>query len=299
MRIYLSGLSLPILLRYRRIIPEEKLNVLLSFGRPTPDNYAFYVTHRKELHSLILDSGTWTLNYSATQNKMIITLEGYKGYALAQQRYVDFLFNYDSDFTEAGFATNLANQRYLERAGLDPVPVVHDISGPEIDYYLDRGYPVIALGSSQISSDKTVLSIAVNKLLSHGPVDIHLFGNAKYEFLAEFPIFSCDISTWSRAAGHGQILYWNQENPGPNKRDKIQLEAATWRFKKQGIPWAQYPCRRQLEEYLEDTLGITYHDLTGVDGLFYRQLVNTHYFVTLQHEVNREHRRQGFFTADN
>lgn len=270
---------------------------MLSFGRPSPDNYAFYVTHRSRLNSLILDSGTWTLNNSATQNNMIITLEGYKGYALAQRPHVDFLFNYDSDFTNAGFAINLANQRYLERAGLDPVPVVHDIYGPEIGHYLNRGYLIIALGSSQIK-DLTTLSFTVNKLLRPGPVDIHLFGNAKYEFLTQFPIFSCDISTWSRAAGHGQILYWNQDNPGPNKREKIQLGADTWRFKKQGIPWTQYAFRRQLEDYLEDTLGITYHDLTGVNGLFYRQLVNTHYFVTLQHEVNREHRRQGFFTAD-
>ena len=280
-------------MRYHQIIPGQKVNALLSFGRPSKHNYDFYVTHRDKLHSLILDSGTCK-NNSVSQHTKMITLENYKAYALALRQYVDFVFNFDSDFSDAGFATNLANQIYLENAGLDPVPVVHDIYGPEIPYYLNRGHRLIALGSAQITTSKTNLSIAVNRLQSQRPVDIHLFGNSRYDFLTQFPLSSCDISTWNRAAASGRILWWNPYNRGPNKRDKIQLGTLTWRIKKYGIPWAQYPFQRELLDYLEQTLGITYYDLTGVNGLFYRQLVNIHYYVTLQQEVEREHRRQGF-----
>jgi hypothetical protein len=109
MRIYLVGLNIPCLLKYYSMF-QEKLNVLLSFGRRDQAKYDFFVTHRDKVNSIMLDSGAYTVNW-AERIPPTLTLEHYRNYAQLYGQYVEFLFNFDSDFSEDGHYTTRINFR--------------------------------------------------------------------------------------------------------------------------------------------------------------------------------------------
>ena len=68
----------------------------------------------------------------------------------------------------------MKNMKKLEKAGLKVVPVVHNYKGFEIDYYIDQGYPIVALGSSPHKKLKNIKP-AAEKLFNAG-VRVHLLG---------------------------------------------------------------------------------------------------------------------------
>ena len=294
MRIYLADFSLDVLLKYHELYPERRLNVLRSFGTPSKDTEGFLRTHRDKIGSLILDSGTWTLNNRKTTGGMKITLEGYKNYAQDFGNYFDFYFNFDSNFTDEGFGTNISNQVYLEDAGLRPVPVIHDIYGDEIPHYIERKYPLVALGSAQIT-DIYSLQMVVDRLQRAG-IQIHLFGNTTFEFLSSLPIYSCDSTSWAKTAAFGEIKYWNPRKTGKNKTDEIHLEEYLNALAKKATEKtiSRYPFRKELEEYLDKELGISGDDL--YKNKFYQWLVNTHYYVELEERITLIHQQKGFNT---
>ena len=156
MKLYHASLSLKVLLKYHESFPEKKLNVLRTFGDLNHEMKAFCKTYRDKVGSLILDSGTWTLNNAKTDLMNKINCKNYKDYVAEFGKHFNFYFNFDSDFLGDETETNYQNQVALEEQGLKPVPVVHDIEGNEIDHYIDKGYSIVALGSSQITSVDTI-----------------------------------------------------------------------------------------------------------------------------------------------
>ena len=64
------------------------------------------------------------------------------------------------------------------------------------------------------------------------------------------------------------------------------------------ITYSNYEYRKELDEYLYQTLGVTENDLLGLEGSYYKQLVVLHYFVQLEEIVNRIHLDNGFWTAE-
>jgi hypothetical protein len=294
MRIYLASMRMKVVRRYHELFPKRKLNVLRSFGRLDGEDWGFCFTHRDKISGLITDSGTWTLNNVSSEVARRITLTNYKNYISTFGEHFDFYFNFDDDFTDDGFENNLYNQRILEAADLKPVPVIHDIWGEEIDYYIDSGHTHVALGSPQIKSTK-ILSYVMNKFKGK-EIKVHLFGHTKFEFITNFPIHSCDSTTWALAGAFGSILYWNPNKRGQNKVDKIPLGEYLQLDAPEKMYFENYPYRREVEQYLFDTFGLTYEDLVGPNGKFYQQLVNTHYYVQLEDRVNQIHRQKGFNT---
>jgi len=282
------------MLRYHEIFPGQKLNVLRSFGTPSKNTEDFLRTHRDKLGSIILDSGTWTLNNKKTTGGIKITFEGYKNYVKDFGDEFDFYFNFDSNFTDEGFGENIVNQIRLEEAGLHPVPVIHDIYGDEIPHYIEKQYPMVALGSTQIT-DIYSLEMVVDRLQRAG-IQIHLFGNTNFEFLSTLPIFSCDSTSWAKTAGFGEIKFWNLKKEGINKTDDIYLEEYLNSLDKKPNRISAYKFRSDLLEYLDRTFGLTEDDLVGPDGKFYQWLVNTQYFVELEERINQIHRQKGFRT---
>jgi hypothetical protein len=276
------------------MFPNEKLNVLLSFGR-RQDKHAFYVTHRDKFNSVVLDSGTYSLN-SAERNPPTMTLDKYKNYARFVRRHLDFMFNFDTDFSETGHyknAINLHNQNYLERAGLDPVPVIHDIYGREIsDYIAKNRYPILAIGSSLLG-DKVNLSHAIYGIHAAG-IKVHLFGTTSYSLLASNPVSSCDSSTWHQNSGRGCIPYWNPLKKKGSKTELIQFEKYDYYLPR--ISFENYEFRYELKRYLDETFGFSPSDLIG-GGQYEinREIVNIHYFVKLQERINQRHQNSGFF----
>jgi hypothetical protein len=142
--IYLVGVSSKALLAYHKRYPSERPNLLLSYARRSKDSGKLIFNYRSLIDGLILDSGTYSLNSNPGKFADIITLPGYQAYLQQLGRHFDFYFNFDQDFSRKGFDVNLANQLQLEKAGLHPVPVVHDCYSNEIQYYINREYDLVS-----------------------------------------------------------------------------------------------------------------------------------------------------------
>jgi hypothetical protein len=284
MIIYQAGLTLEMILKYHELFPTRKINVLRSFGTLTKEEAAICVTHRDKVGSLVLDSGTFTL-YFAKQQASRITIDHYERYLRQFGKDFDFYFNFDEDFGQEGFDTNQGHQKRLERAGLHPVPVIHNIYGDEVDYYIDAGYQMVAVGS-QMPVTVNDLYLVTDRLCRAG-VRVHLFGRSTYEDL-QLPIYSCDSTTWTKMGAYGFIYYWNPHKRGIDKTDKIHIEDGVHSERRTGLSLSTYAFWDDLDTYLGQMLHITVGDLSGPQGHYYRQLVNLDYFVNLESRVNGE-----------
>ncbi len=223
MILYFATPDLQIIQKLRVLQPNRKPNILLSYGSPNSYTDDFLFSCRTEINSVVLDSGTWTLNCTKKKNNLNITFSGYKDYLKQFGHLFDFYFNFDEDFSQSGFFTNNRNQLCLENAGLKPIPVIHNIYGKEVDYYIEHGYDFVASGSSQNSSQQNVNYIS-SKLYQHN-IKLHLFGTTRLNLLSEFPVYSCDSSTWTKNASFiDAIMYWNHDKQGVDKKDIVRIE---------------------------------------------------------------------------
>ena len=282
MRIYQAALNLRLILAYHERFPDQKINVLRSFGRLKAEEKDICLTHRDKVGSVILDSGTYTLNFTKNPD-LTISIDTYESYLRAFGGDYDFYFNFDSDFSPQGFPINQAHQRRLERAGLKPVPVIHDICGDEVEYFIDRGYEIVAIGSQE--KDLNALYLVTDRLFQAG-VKVHLFGTTKYNYLVNLPLFSCDSTTGTKTGAYGSILYWNPHKKDVDKTDVIYVEEYLHDPQRKGQAFSTYAFRTDLEKYLEQTLGISRGDFYGPDANFYKALVNLDFFVRLEERLN-------------
>jgi len=288
MRIYHSGLSLAVVQKYHQLKPKRKLNALLTYGISHKDSYDLQNSYRNLLRSLILDSGTYSLNRSE-RGKDKITFEGYEKYLKSHKRKFDFYFNFDADWTDSGSENNKDFQHQLEYDGFKPVPVIHDIYGDEVEYYVGQGYNRIAIGSSELV-DKNAIGWIVERLYRKG-IKVHLFGTTNEAFLIDIPVYSCDSSTWRQVAARDYIMF---HNPVKGTTDNIRLETVV---PTQGQKWKMfksYKYCKQLEAYLWDELQLQYSDLLGYDGPVNRQIVNVHFLAELQRRITENHKLQGW-----
>ena len=56
----------------------------------------------------------------------------------------------------------------------------------------------------------------------------------------------------------------------------------------------RYPFRKELEQYLWNTLRFKYSDLLGVRGRDNRRAVNMYYYIKLEERLTKMHLEQGF-----
>ena len=148
MKFYQASMSSRVLKRHWELF-NEPMNVLLSYAYAGPDFLDILFTYRNMIVSVILDSGAW----SVAQGVASLSLEGLISYLKMNGHHFDRYFNFDTDFSNNGFDNNIVHQIKMEKAGLKPVPVVHNLFDGEIDYYVQAGkYNWIALGSSQTTN---------------------------------------------------------------------------------------------------------------------------------------------------
>ena len=293
MKIFHSDLTTEAVLKYKQMKPNKPLRALISYGRRDSHHRDLMLKYRNKIDGLIMDSGTYTLNQNRRKYRDIITFKGYRSHLNLFAKKVDFYFNFDSDFSKTGFTTNYGYQLDLEKAGFKPVPVIHDCYGPEIKTYINRGYKLVSIGSGELEhAGLDELRHIVDQLYRNG-VKVHFLGCTRYEKLAYLPVYSADSTTWNRTGGSGRIFYWNRHRIGYNQLDKIVVDdKPPKRLTKYHI--RDYMFRNQLEDYLYQELGLSIDDLLGKNRLLNRALVNIHYFVLLEEEINRKHREQGF-----
>jgi hypothetical protein len=289
MLIYLSTLDSRRLCHYYEII-RQKVSALLSYALIGSDAFEMVKTHKDKLKSVIFDSGAWTDQRSPFPTD----IDEYIGYLSVASGYYDFYFNLDQDFNEDIFSSlNLTNLLEMEKAGLTPVPVIHSLYTGEIEYYIDREYPIVALGSSY-ATRLDALKFVFDKFSKHPNVKIHIFGTTHYENLIEVPVYSVDSSSWGTQGKFGNIVYWNPESEKVDKTEEIYVGGYYHPDKPAMHDFVTYWCRRQFEEYLQDTFNFTHQDLLGDDGYYNMQVVNMHYYVELEKKITAEHRKKGF-----
>jgi hypothetical protein len=299
-KIFLSSFTLRVLLAYKSLYHNAEMNVLLSFGTRSQDYFDMMFKHRHLISSLICDSGAFTKNFANAKTAAKISLDGFIAFfrQLQIQKTFDFIMNYDEIFNLYGFETNLRNMWKIESYGIPVVPVIHNyLRKPfdEIGYFIQKGYPLIALGYSKhkIENGKKNIKQAVNRIVSAGS-KVHLLGISSYDILADNPIHYSDSSSWAQEGLYGNILWWNPNKPGKgeNKTDRIRFLDRENSHKRHNRHIGNYPYVEELQVYLKDQLGMTLLDLCGHDKEFNRQLVNVHFFVQLQDRVREAHKQR-------
>jgi hypothetical protein len=291
MIIYQASLSLRILKMYWDIF-HERLSVLLSYAYVGDDIYQILVTFRHMVFKLIFDSGAWSKDSGVASH---LSLEGLIGYLLNNATRFDFYISFDTDFSDNGFDRNIVNQIKMENAGLNPIPVVHNLFDGEIDYYLNSGkYNYIALGSSQITNFDD-LAYAVYRIKRGNPdIKIHWFGGSRFDWLCQLPIASCDTTSWAMMGKFGHINYWNPLASGLNKAHLIYTAGVIKEdFGAGQYHYVTYPWRDEVDQYLKDTFGLTYGDLCGYDAVKNMMLVNVRFYAEQQKRINEERLRRG------
>jgi hypothetical protein len=289
MRFYQASMSSRVLNRYWEFF-KEPFNVLLSFAYAGPDFWEIFAKYRHMAYSIILDSGAW----SVAQGTAILSLEGYISYVEMNGRLFDRHFNFDTDFSDNGFDNNIVHQIKMERAGLSPAPVVHNLFDREIDHYIKSGkYDWIALGSSQTTNFDD-LQYAVYRIKKGNPaIKIHWFGGSRFDWLCKLPIAGCDSTSWASTGKFGFVRYWNPKDPGFNKGHSIYTSGVIKDIEPGKYEYTIYPWRKELDQYLFNIFGLTFQDLCGYDSAYNMQLVNTRFFVEQERRINEERVRRG------
>jgi hypothetical protein len=289
MILYQASLTLPVLTKYYEIF-LERLNVLISMAIMRGDTKGFLEDYRFMSYKIVADSGAWSVAKGTSK----LTLESVISYLQLWGHKFNHYFNFDTDFSDQGFSHNIGNQFKMERAGLQPIPVVHNFFDREIDYYIQSGkYSWLALGSSQ-STNFDDFRYAVERIKGGNPqIKIHWFGGSRFDWLINLPIASCDTSSWAKTGAVGCISYWNPHNPSLYKGERIYIGGCVG-GEKDGYHFVTYPWKKDVEEYLDKTFGFEYgKDLCGCDDKFNMQLVNTRFFAKLEDRINQERMKRG------
>lgn len=281
---YQASLSLEVFLRFAQIFPGKDVNILLSFAMLNRDVNEFLGTYRDKIGKIILDSGTWTLNKSNGGDVKKITLDNYQRYLKRFGHLFDFYMNFDSDFTESGAEINQYNQMVLEDAGLNPIPVVHDIYGPEIDQYIQDGYERVALGSPQIRTQRDMEQVM--RRFNGTDIKIHTLGKSGFNLLAYFQINSSDSAMWAREGAYGYVRWWNPKRNGEDKTDRIYLGEYISIAHNHIFEYFTYEYKQDFDAYLLKTFNLTYYDFFGKGNHPNKMIVNMYYYVQLEEKIN-------------
>jgi len=286
-KIFQASFFLSVLKLYHKLFPKELPNVLVSLAYNIKEWKFFLVKFRHMIGVLFGDSGAW----SSAQGTSDIDLEDVIFLFSRYGSLMDLYSNFDSNFSEQGFEDNISNQLKMERAGLFPIPVIHNFFDGEIEYYAKSGkYGWLALGSSQ-SSNFDDFRYAVDKIKGLNPdIKIHWFGGSKYKWMIKVPVASCDTTSWARTGQFGKINFHNHQT---GKSDLIYVGGQVRKFKEGEYHFVTYPWRQDVEDYLDQTFKLTYQDLLGYDDKVNMQLVNARFFVEMEKRINQERIRRG------
>lgn len=162
---------------------------------------------------LFMDSGA----FSAYTKNEEVNLEDYITFIKKYRQYIDVYANLDviaegDDYKKAAEQT-LKNQRQMEEAGLDPLPVFH-YGEPYsyLDYYIQK-YNYIALGGLVGSSNDKLIHWLNECFSKHicGPdglpkVKVHAFGVTSLKIMLRYPWYSVDSTSWVVMGRNGKIM---------------------------------------------------------------------------------------------
>ena len=210
----------------------KKLSV--RYGKYNPEQYKEDREQAKVAEvgcvaSHFLDSGSFSLwsigkKWAAENNKTEWDFYNTPEFWAYMKSYVKFVkkFHYAIDYHAnidviGNGELSWRNQQWLEKAGLNPVPVIH-AGDPDklkwLDHYLVKGYPFIGLGGLVGSMVKksakdwldTAFSIICDTPDRLPRTKVHGFGVTQFNTLFRYPWFSVDSASWTKRAAFGWII---------------------------------------------------------------------------------------------
>ena len=137
---------------------------------------------------IMLDSGAfsaWNAGKQIDINKYI---------EFIRDNNIDVYFNLDVIGDVEG---TIANQRIMEQAGLNPIPVFHYGEPFEyLDYLVEQGYTYIGLGGTVRKSVKQRQEFFDEVFSRHPHIDYHGLGVTSKTLVENYNWYSCDSTTW-------------------------------------------------------------------------------------------------------
>jgi hypothetical protein len=302
MKIFQAYPSNEFLYEYAEVFPDKPLNIIISYAYIKGQLGKIKRLQEKGIvSSLALDSGTYSKNNATAGNHSRynhVTSLSFKSWTSAFGNNFDHIFNYDIDYSGEDADVNYYNLIELWRAGVEAIPVVHDIKGDEIPSYLDLGVDMLSLGSVQIKKPED-LDTVFDKIAKSN-VKIHLLGCTKYKFLIRHPLYSSDSSSASQMGKKfGAVLFWNEAREPDEHGDKTDIiniltpKQLRLRRRFDGIPVDSYQYKEQFLEYLSTDCGLTMKDIIGPHESKLK-ILNFNYYTILEEKINEYYRRQGW-----
>ncbi len=206
---------------------QMKLRILLSYHyyKDTDLDGLFGKYFTQPYPDVFADSGGFSAMTQGVEIK-------WQEYAQWVKRYSHLLTVY-ANLDEIGNAeATLANQKRLEDAGLNPLPVFH--TGEDWQYlerYIEQ-YPYIALGGMvphMRAADKLMPWIIKAFKMAKGKAVFHGFGATSWEVMSQLPWYSVDSSSWGQGFRFGIIPLFDERK---GKFVKVKLG--------DGKAWAQH-----------------------------------------------------------
>jgi len=260
--------------------------VLRSYLVDGPGTLRILAKRHKNVKSLALDSGTWSI--SQNTHKHHISGEIYGDFLEDNAKMFSFYFGFDPVHGDGGTEDSIENQLYLESRGLTPIPVIQNLS-LEVDYYIKNKskYPFVAIGSTRKKAMSDLVR-CTNALFREG-VKVHWFGIGSLLKLASAPVWSSDCSSFAQWVKNGMLIFYDI-----NEEREVAL--ATREYSKRGKLNKDYirthPVFEEYSDWLFDNLRLNVEEVISDQGL--KMLANSYYFFELENKINEIHREKGF-----
>jgi hypothetical protein len=205
------------------------------------------------------------------------TVSQYVEYAKEHRREWDWYVNFDYTH-DSKICWHM--QKYLEKEGLHPIPVIH--GGQDIDWfrrYCEDGYKLIGLGGmTQRKGYKYARMIfdRIFNIAAKYDVKLHGFGITNLTLMFMYPWHSVDSASWVKIAAYGSILHVDQ-NRGMVSEMHFTNKNATGKTKyAHMLPALKKEAARDIEDN-----GFKVRDLRK--DSFARCLYNVHVFTKKLH----------------
>jgi hypothetical protein len=170
---------------------------------------------------IFLDSGAFS---AATQGARIDIGE-YADYIQRNLPHVEVYANLD---VIGDHSRTLANQRYLEKRGLHPLPVFHAKEPWEALRDLVAEYDYIGLGGIAIKGTQRFAPWVKRCFELAGDTKLHGFGVSNWLLLRAFPWHSVDHTTWGQGFRYGCVAAFDSRR-GRFIRIELRDRETAWR----------------------------------------------------------------------
>lgn len=301
----------------------ENINLMLSFldntiKRNKPDRTFKRVIKKYKMlkiNSHFFDSGAFgQLNESLKYQKenrcsrwdYFYTKEFWsymKKYVLFIKKYKHAIDLYANIDVIGNAELTWRNQRWLEKRGLTPVPVIHYLTDDKLkwlNHYINKGYKIIGLGGLVGNMSREECETWIENcfdFVCNNPqripcVKLHGFGVSSFKMITKYPWFSTDSTKWIKVAAFGSIIVprkingkYRYKNCPPHliqvseKQKEISVRKHYLKL--------NHKTKREINAWLEH-INVPVGSINGKDGVInnrqYRIKANIIY-----HEKLREH----------